>query len=257
MRTTRRGTVIVSKATKKRLAKLAGGEGIAVLQDLFNRLEDGEVTVPAVSFRVNHETQLECIQRLAQRTFIEHKHDAVETYRIRLISLVVIPDSRARSILRVCDTVLRYLDARFREDPDNKNNKVMIAEIVNDTEIPIERILEALDYLANTPGINPSSTRFRSEPEPYVFACEQSLSYGSLEPLVTQLANWVGTSAAMQLSLYGGERASTTAYDRGIAALKNHRVLAWILITAVGISGLSVVVASILYLIDIVHSWFA
>ena len=245
----------ISKATRKRLVKLAGSDGIAVLQDLFNCLEDGQVTLPAVSFRVDHETKLECIQRLGQRTFIKHDHDAVETYRLRLIALVVIPESRAQSILQTCDKILRYMDERFRKDPDNKNNKVTVAEIANNIELSNERILEALNYLTNTPGINPASTNFPNGPEPYLFAGEQSLLFGAVEPLISQLIDWVGTSATMPLSLIDEQNGANTKFDQVIAAFKNNRVLAWLLIAAVGISGLSVFVASMLYLIGLAGSW--
>ena len=80
----------VSARTRKRLVKLAGPDGIVILDDLFSRLSVGSVTVVAGSFRVAHETQLECIRRLVQLSVIANIHDAMEVYRLELTALVVV-----------------------------------------------------------------------------------------------------------------------------------------------------------------------
>ncbi len=242
---------VIGRKLQRRLRKLAGRNGIVILQTFFDSLNEGDYTLPAATFRVTHEKHIETIQRLTQQSFLQNKHDAIEHYRMRLIALVVVSDVRARGILVACDTILRNLDARFREDPDNKNNKVTVAEIAVDTALPVDAILEALNYLSNTPGINPSGGDFPNAPEPYVFAGEQSSTFGSLEPLVSQLADWVGNTAAFPISFSEIGGPQSTKFDEALSSLKNHGAIAWILVGAVAVTGLSALVAAIAYLVSL------
>lgn len=247
---------VVSRQTKNRLVKLAGTDGIAILDDLFSRLSVGTVSVPAASFRVAHETQLDCIRRLVQLSFIAQIQDATEVYRLELSALTIVSNPRAHRILVLADTVLRYIVSRYRHDPDNRNNKVTITEIVNSTEQPEAEVVESLRYLVSTPAISARSGSFPDPPDAYVMATEQSITFHSLEALISQLAEWAGTSAAMPLSLLNGADSEKTQFDKIVSGVKNHRILVWLFVIGLGITSLRSIVGAVRDLIAWTKPWW-
>lgn len=226
----------VSPTISKRLSKLAGPDGIVILDDLFSRLAFGCVSVPAASFRVAHENELECVRRLVRLSFIAQIHDETEVYRLELMSLAIISDNRARRILLLSDAVLRHIAARYRQDPDNRNNQVTVGEIVDTIGQPEAEVVESLRYLLSTPAVSARSSSFPDPPDPYLIATEQALTFHSLEPLITQLSEWAGTSAAMPVSLLDSADQKETRFDKIVSRLKNHRILVWLFVIGLGIT---------------------
>ena len=248
---------LVARRTQRRLAKLAEADGVSILEDFFSRLVGGEVAVPAASFRLAHECKADRIRRLTRLSFITHRHEAAEIYQLRLIALVLIEDSRANAVLQVCDDVLRYMDARFRQDPDNRDNKVFVADMVEATERDEYEVCEALRYLVDTPGLTPGSVDFPDGEDAYAMANEQSRMYGTVDALVLQLLEFVGTSAAPLASFLESGGNDKTRFDKVVASFKNHPIFAWVIFVGFAITVLGAVLGSWLYLYDRISSWFS
>jgi len=247
----------VSKRTKRRLRKLAGKDGAAILSDFFDELQPGEVALPAISFRIAHKENVERLHRLAAQSFIRHVHDAQEVYQLRIIGLIVVNNRRSQDILTICDSTLRYLAARFKADPENRDNKVSIDEIVSEIEECETAVREALRYLVETPAITARSSEFPNGDGAYAIATEQSSHFSCVDALVSQLSEWVGTGAAPLASIQEPNGSPSTRFDRVIKAVKNHPVFAWIFIIGLGITALSGLVASIVFLVERIRSWMS
>lgn len=247
---------VVSKKVKRQLVKRAGADGISIIKDLFARLEPGKTGTPAASFRVTHEDKLTLIQKLVRQDFLQHRQDVFETYQLRLLGLVIVDEVKAIQLQEICDRILKYMAERFRQDPDNKDNRIQLVDIASAVEHPAETIVEALQYLNNTPALGARSADFPNGNDAYLLASEQSLTYKSLEPLVAQLSAFVGASVVTPITFSEYPNTQSTRYDRIVSFFKDHSITAPILVLLIAVSWLSVVVAAIVYLVEVGVRWF-
>ena len=241
---------MIPKKLHKTLRKRAGRTGVKLLDEFFSRLEPGQCCIAAASFRVAHENELELIQRLVRQGFLKHNRNIDETYHLRLLGVAVVNDVRASRLLSVCDRILVYMAERFRTDPDNKNNRVGTRTLSQGIDESEETVVEALGYFMDTPVLGSRSSNFPNSNDAYWLAGEQFLAYQGLAPLVSQLNEFVEISDGTPVTFSERSDSGGTRFDRIQYAFKNHPIAAPILALLVGLSGLSVVVAAIVYLYE-------
>jgi len=173
------------------------------------------------------------------------------------LALAILSDRRADKILETGDAILQYMVSRYRQDPDNRDNTVTVEEITAATGRQDEEVREALRYLVETPAITARTTDFPDPPESCAFAIETSLTYHSMDPLLEQLAEWSGLSAAMPAFQIDNADQTASQFDRIVSKFKNHPVLAWFFVVAFGIVLLRGVVAAARDLFSWISAWIA
>lgn len=220
---------------RRRLASTARPDGIMVLAALFERARF-RPDIDARQFRIDFKDHRDAIGRLTEHQFISTTWQPEQRYRLSLVALPLIDSSAARSMLAVVDRVIRFLSERYQSQPDDK---ITVAQLCVHLDIPEQSAIEALGYLIDTPVAGSRTSGYPDSADWWIRPIEKSLDFPDLDSLLGQLAEWATREepAILPLPVPPGTllgrshgAAHPTRYDRLIVRVKNHKVLATILV---------------------------
>jgi hypothetical protein len=172
---------------RKLLRKLAGADGITVLNALFARVETQEQGVDGERFRIDFEGKREELHRLCRLLFVKESFDPRRTYRLTSIGLALVDDDRATNSLALFNRTLAYLRTEYGKQP---GRQITLKEVSEALAVSQAQAAQALDLVCESPASASRSIGYPNEPEWYIQPGEQSLDYPDLDAVLAQMAEW-------------------------------------------------------------------
>ena len=252
---------IIDRSIRRRLASTARPEGVRLLAALFERTRS-RPDVDARQFRIDFKDHRETISRLTKHQFISVTRRNEERYRLCLVALPLIDSSAARSMLDIVDRVLQYLSERYQSQPDGK---VTLTQLCGHLDITEQSATEALGYLINTPIAAPRKSEYPDSADWWITPTEKSLDFPDLDSLIKPLTEWATREepAFQPIQVIPGipqqqtpGPTPPTRFDFLVRRAKNHKFIAFLLVSVLAISLLATGLDALISLYDRISSVF-
>ena len=203
---------------KKKILTALPPNGLTILRAIFRQTETRGKGIPAERFQADNYDHIQAIAHL-ERLFITAGHDNAQQkqiYRLNRVALPVLELERSELLLDIMKRLLPFLVEQYQS---RLSHPVLVRDMIKFLGGSSADSLEAISYLAGSPGFSGTSLDFPNGDDAYVYVMIQILEYQTIEKILSNDAQYIGvnpfsvtTSAVETLAV--GTGSDDMAFDR-------------------------------------------